>query len=344
MSANRPSDFGLRPSTHNLPDTQSPFGVVGRESELAQIAEAMKRVSNNEGRQVVLVSGEAGLRKTTLVTESARAAFDDGACVLFGHCEESLTYSYQLFAEAIGHYVADAQQDQLMAAVGTHGSELSRLVPNLTTRIGDFSPARASDADTERYLLFGAVVGMLARISERQPVVLVFDDLQWADVGSSQPRPHGPINSIHADSRALCLSRRPKFLPDHPLMDTLASLRRQPGVARLELTGLDDAGVVSFMEAAAGHSLDGPGRGLANALQRETDGNPFFVGELLRHLSETGAITRDTVSGRWVGIDSLESMPLPDSVREVIGARGVAWDRPPDGCWPSPGYRPRVRL
>ena len=321
VSTNPPPDVALRPTTHNLPDTQSPFGVVGRESELGQIADAMKRVSTDEGRQVLLVSGEAGLGKTTLVTEGARAAFDDGACVLFGHCEESLASPYQLFAEALGHYAANAHQDQLVAAVGTHGLELSRLVPILATRIGDFSPVRASDADTERYLLFGAVVGMLARISEHQPVVLVFDDLQWADAGSLQLLGYLARSTQSVRILVLCAFRETEISPDHPLMDTLASLHRQHGVSRLELIGLDDAGVVSFMEAAAGHSLDGPGRGLAHALQRETDGNPFFVGELLRHLSETGAITRDNVSGRWVGVDSLEAMPLPDSVREVIGAR-----------------------
>jgi DNA-binding SARP family transcriptional activator len=321
VPANRPPDIELRAASHNLPDTQSPFGVVARESELGQIAEAMKRVATNEGRQVLLVSGEAGLGKTTLVTEGARVAFGDDACVLFGHCEESLASPYQLFAEALGHYAANAPQDQLVAAVGTHGGELSRLVPILATRIKDISAVWASDADTERYLLFSAVVGMLARISEHQPMVLVFDDLQWADAGSLQLLGHMARSTQSMRILVLCAFRDTEISPDHPLMDTLASLHRQNGVGRLQLTGLDDAGVVSFMEAAAGHPLDGPGKGLARALQRETDGNPFFVGELLRHLSETGAIRRDNASGRWVGVDSLDAMPLPDSVREVIGAR-----------------------
>jgi tetratricopeptide (TPR) repeat protein len=93
-------------------------------------------------------------------------------------------------------------------------------------------------------------------------------------------------------------------------------------VSRIELAGLDDGGVVSFMEAAAGHSLDDAGVELAHAVYRETDGNPFFVGEVLRHLSEIGAIYQDA-AGRWVSEDSLEQMALPDSVREVIGGRVV---------------------
>ena len=79
--------------------------------------DAFKRVAAGDGREVFLVSGEAGLGKTTLVAEAARAAFDGGACVLFGHCEEDLATPYQLFAEALGHFVTHAPEEQLVAHV-----------------------------------------------------------------------------------------------------------------------------------------------------------------------------------------------------------------------------------
>ena len=113
---------------------------------------------------MLLVSGEAGLGKTTLVAEAARSAFDNGACVLFGHCEEDLATPYQLFAEALGHYVTHAPEDQLLAHVEAHGSELSRLVPALASSIPDLPPSKATDSDTERFLLFAAVVGLLATV------------------------------------------------------------------------------------------------------------------------------------------------------------------------------------
>ena len=125
------------------------------------MSDAFKRVAAGEGREVLLVSGEAGLGKTTLVAETARAAFDGGACVLFGHCEEDLATPYQLFAEALGHYVTHAPEDQLVAHVAAHGSELARLVPALASRIPDLPPSKATDTDTERFLLFAAVVGLL---------------------------------------------------------------------------------------------------------------------------------------------------------------------------------------
>ncbi len=106
----------------------------------------------------------------------------------------------------------------------------------------------------------------------------------------------------------------------HPFLETLVALRRQRGVSRVELTGLDDTGVMALMEATARHSLDAAAVGLAHALYRETDGNPFFVSEVLIHLAETGAISQD-VRGRWWTVESIEEMALPDSLREVIGAR-----------------------
>ena len=96
----------------------------------------------------------------------------------------------------------------------------------------------------------------------------------------------------------------------HPLTDTLAALHRLDGVSRIELAGLDDTGVVSFLEAAAGQPLDDAGVGLAHAVYRETDGNPFFVSEVLRHLSETGAIYQDD-TGRWAAEDPWSRWPCP---------------------------------
>ena len=137
-----------------------------------------------QGREVLLISGEAGLGKTTLVAEATRAAFDDGACVLFGHCEEDLATPYQLFAEALGHFVTHAPEDQLLLHVDAYGSELSRLVPVLTGRIPGLPPSKATDSDTERFLLFAAVVGLLSAVSAHHPVIIVLDDLQWADKAS----------------------------------------------------------------------------------------------------------------------------------------------------------------
>jgi class 3 adenylate cyclase/tetratricopeptide (TPR) repeat protein len=297
-------------------------GVVGREAETQAIADATKRVAAGEGREVLLISGEAGLGKTTLVAEAARTAYGNGACVLLGHCEEDLATPYQLFSEALGHFVTHAPEDQLLAYLTTYGSALSRLVPALASRIPDLPPSKTTDSDTERYLLFAAVVGLLATASEHQPVVLILDDLQWADKESLLLLRH--LTAAEPTMRVLVLGtyRDSELSHAHTLRETLGVLRRHRGLGRIELAGLDDAGVVAFLEAAAGQALDDAAVGLALAVYRETDGNPLFVGELLRHLVETGAVFQDA-TGRWVADGSLEQMALPDSVREVIGGRVV---------------------
>jgi hypothetical protein len=295
-------------------------GVLGRQAEISMIAAAVRRIADGGGCETLLVSGEAGLGKTTLAAEAARAAFDRGSCVLFGHCEEDLATPYQLFAEALTHFVAHADEALLIAYVDQHGAELARLVPALASRIPGLPPSKATDADTERYLLFAAVVGLLAALSRSQPVVLVLDDLQWADKGSLLMLRH--LAAAEQVTRVLILGiyHDGGLSGSHPLTDTLAALHRHSRLARIELAGLDDADVVALLEATAGYTLDEPGVGLAHAVCRETDGNPFFVSEMLRHLSETGAIYRDA-TGRWTVAAALEQMALPDSVRVVISAR-----------------------
>ena len=287
---------------------------------MSALADVVRTVVARGTHRALLISGEAGQGKTTLVAEAARNAYADGSCVLFGHCEEDLAAPYQLFVEALGHYVRHAPEEQLLAHVAAQGSELSRLVPSLAGRIPDLPPSRASDTDTERYLLFSAVIGLLAQVSLDQPVVLVLDDLQWADKGSLVLLRH--IMATDQPMRVLIIGtfRDSELSQAHPLFDTLAALRRQDEVSRMELAGLDDSGVVAFMEAIAGYTLDDAALALAHAVCRDTDGNPFFVSEILRHLSEAGVIYQDG-TGRWVADRSPEGMTLPNSLREVIGAR-----------------------
>lgn len=305
-----PSRLAVRPD----------IGIVGRKVELDALDEAAKRTGHGEPREFFLISGEAGLGKTTLVAEIARRAYENGACVLFGHCEEDLATPYQLFAEALGHYITHASEDRLLAHVAAHGSELSRVVTNMASRIPQLPPTKATDADSERFLLFSSMVGLLADAAAEQPIVLVVDDLQWADKASLLFLRHLAATTQPMRLLVLGTFRDSELSNTHPLLEALATLHRQAGVTRLELAGMDQSEVVAFMEAAAGYSLDETEIGLADAVHRETEGNPFFVTEVLRHLSESGAISRDA-EGRWRAVGPIEDMILPDSLREVIGAR-----------------------
>jgi len=192
---------------------------------------------------------------------------------------------------------------------------LARLVPEVG---GDGD--RVGDPDTERLLLLEGIVELLAAVSAREPVMVVLDDLHWADTASLQVLRH--VIASPASSRlTIAITYRDTDLGrGDTLTQLLADLHREANVTRLALHGLEDTDILELLAAAAGHDLDDDGVGLAHALRRETDGNPFFTGELLRHLGESGGIVLNE-EGRWVLTDELDELGLPSSVRDVVGRR-----------------------
>ena len=151
-------------------------------------------------------------------------------------------------------------------------------------------------------------------------MVLVLDDLHWADKPSLVLLRH--LLRSPTPMRVLFLGtyRDTDLDRSHPLSDVLGELRRQPGVDRLDLQGLDEDEISGFMANVAGHELTEGGRDLAEALHTETEGNPFFVGEVLRHLAESGAIVQDD-DGRWTTSGAVADFGIPEGVREVVGRR-----------------------
>jgi class 3 adenylate cyclase len=305
----------LPPRLQELPAV----GFVGRSDEREQLRRLFEDVREGQ-RRLALISGEPGIGKTRLCTHTALEARAKGAAVLYGRAEEELSLPYGPWAEALSHYVDHAPERVLQDHVARHGGELVRLVPAIADRLAQVPDPQETDPDTERYLLWGAVAGLLREAARDLPLVLVLDDLHWADKPSLlllrfvAAQGHG--------MRALMLAtyRESDLAAEHPLNDTIAGLHREGGVERLTLEGLDEPQIVEIMERAAGHELDEAGLGLSHELFRETDGNPFYTGELLRHLLESGAIHEDQ-SGRWSVRGSLSQLGLPQSVREVIGQR-----------------------
>jgi class 3 adenylate cyclase/tetratricopeptide (TPR) repeat protein len=297
-------------------------GVIGRENEFALLETASKRVASGEGRELIFLAGEPGQGKTTLVSALARDAHDRGMTVLLGRCDEEVGAPYRPFREALSHLVAHVDEGLLRTHVASHGGELARMVPALGQRLGELPPPQTTDPDTERYLLYAAVVGLLEEASRDRPVVLFLDDLHWADKPSLQLLRHVIANSSTTALLILSTYRHGELSAAHPLTEALAALAREPtGVSTIDLLGLEDTGVMAFMESAAGHELDDAGVGLAHQLYRETDGNPFFVAEVLRNLSESGDIFQDPSTGRWTAKDTEGPLSLPNSLRTVIGTR-----------------------
>ncbi len=295
-----------------------PTTFVGRAAEREMLDVSLKAVTTGAQR-TVLISGEPGIGKTTLSSGFARQAFETGTAVLYGHCDEDLGIPYQPWAEAMTHLVASVPDALLTAHVEARGGELARLVPELADRVL-LPPSSSNDGESARYLLFGAVLDLLARVSAVTSVALLLDDLHWSDRQSVQLLRH--VVSADAPLRLLVIGtfRESDVGTDHPLAEALAALHRESGIERIALRGLGDDELLTLLETTAGHQMTEDGVALRDALMAETEGNPFFIGEMLRHLAETGAIYQDT-EGRWEASPDLRTSGLPVSIREVVGRR-----------------------
>jgi class 3 adenylate cyclase len=268
------------------------------------------------GSSAVLLSGEAGIGKTRTAGELARHAAADGAVVLYGRCVEDLGAPYQPFVEALDSYVRSARAPQL----GRLARELTRIVPDLPDLVAGVGTPLQSDPRTEEYRLHEAVASWLMDCSRDAGLMLVLDDLHWADATTLSLLLHVVRSIAHSDARVLVIGtlRDTDTAADAALTTLLAELRRLPGSLHLPLRGLDEGEVRELLAAAAGHPLDEQQAELAGRVHRECDGNPFFVNELVRHLIDTGAMAQ--VDGRWQlrGADMLD---VPPSIRDVVARR-----------------------
>jgi class 3 adenylate cyclase/tetratricopeptide (TPR) repeat protein len=291
---------------------------VGRDAELERLGQLWKEAAAGE-RRVALLAGEPGVGKTRLAAELAAQIHEEGGSVLAGRCDEDLGVPYQPFVEALRLFVDHAPSDDLLGGLGRYGGELARLLPELNERVPELAPPLSSDPETERYRLFDAVAAWLVAVSADEPLLLVLDDLQWASKPTLLLLRH-VVRSPDA-KRVLVLGtyRDTELTHDHPLVEVVADLRREGGVERLSMSGLDDLGVAAIVEQAAGQTLDEDGVALARAIYEETEGNPFFVREVLRHLAETGAVERR--EGGWASRVPVSTLGIPEGVRDVVGRR-----------------------
>lgn len=295
------------------------FPFVARERERETLAQRWKQVSQAEVR-TVFVAGEPGVGKTRLVAELARSVHNQGAVVAAGRCDEEVSRPYQPFVEAIRHAITGVAPDRLPGLLGRFAGDLVRLVPELAEHADLLPGPLEADAESERARLIEAVVAWLEAMSAEQPVLLVLDDLHWADRASTLVLRHVVRSLTGCRVMVVGTYRDTDVDRTHPLAEVLADLRREADVERIALRGLTSDEVAAFLEGAAGHELGSGASELAVALHAATEGNPFFVEEVIRHLAETGRIhERD---GVWVAdVERVEDLELPEGIREVVGRR-----------------------
>ncbi len=305
-----------------LPSRLEPHGppvFVNRQAERDALRESLAQVAAS-GRRAAFITGDPGIGKTRLVSEVAYEAHGAGTLVLAGRCDERLELPYQPFVELCEHLVEHAPAEMLEDHVARYGDSLSRLVPSLTRRTADRTAQLAPPSESERYVLFRAVEGLLDAACADGPVLVVLEDLHWADPATlgllwrllSSPR--------RAPLMLLGTCRVTELAEDQPLRQLLADLHREANVARLDLSGLRSGDVVELVVAIGDRVGDTADEELVRALEAGTDGNPFFITELTRGLLETGAMS--STDGRWHltgGADIADH--LPPSISETLAAR-----------------------
>lgn len=294
----------------------TPF--VAREEEIERLRAAWKLAQTGQ-RGLAFVCGEPGIGKTRLAAQFARGAHDDGATVLFGRCDEEVVVPYQPFVEALRQYVTSSVPGDLRVHLGASGAELVRLVPDLAERVPGLSEAARGEPETERYRLFEAVTSLVANISLDAPVVLILDDLHWADKPTLLLLRHIVRSPQRANLLILGTYREMELGRTHPLAEALDELRREQGFERIALEGFDENEIAEWLSSAGGTGVGRRGFRLAQALHQATEGNPFFVREVVLHLVETGRVfQRD---GEWTFDTQVEELGLPEGVKQVIGRR-----------------------
>jgi predicted ATPase/DNA-binding SARP family transcriptional activator/tetratricopeptide (TPR) repeat protein len=261
--------------------------------------------------RIVLLAGDAGIGKTTLTAELARRVHDAGAIVLAGRSPRETVVPYQPFLEALRHWAMNAVLTDLRANTREYGSELARLIPELRRRAPDLPPPPQDEPETERYRLFEAVVGLLTELSRSAPVLLVLDDLQWADRPTLLLLRH--MARATNPARLLILGAyRAADRRGDTFTNALGELRRDRLASQLDIRGLSESETAELVLLRAGEN---PARAFARALYEETEGNPFFVEEIIRHLIEAGVeVGRASAS-------ELQRFGLPEGVKQVIAFR-----------------------
>jgi DNA-binding SARP family transcriptional activator len=290
-------------------------GFVGRRRELEQL-EAALSTARNGSRRLVLVAGDAGIGKTRLVEELGRRATDEGANVAWGRCYEGQgAPAFWPWVEVVRAIARSRRPDQLRRALGRAAADIAQIVPELGELFSDLAPPPRAAPESARFRLYDACSGFFARTAAIAPLVVVLDDLQWADPPSLELLEFLATRPNDAPILMVATYRSAQIAARHPLADTAAKLASESHVTRIELGGLGERELATFVAVASG-GVEVPDALIA-AVRHRTEGNPFFVSELVRLLQGEGELEGERA-------ETILRHEVPSGVRDVIRRR-LAW-------------------
>jgi CheY-like chemotaxis protein/tetratricopeptide (TPR) repeat protein len=286
---------------------------VGRTQELSQLEGALREAASGRGR-LVLLSGEAGIGKTSLLRTAVSRAEEDGFGVLHARAHDvGGAPAFYLWTEVLREFLARPESADVIAFQQASAAALLPLIPALAERLHGVSPG-AADSHEERFRLLEGVSVLLREAARPRPLLIALEDLQWADVPSLQLL-RFLAREMEA-TRMLIVGTCRTAEAEAPLGDLITEIAREPASVLFPLRGLSEGEIRELVASIFGQTCP---RAFARMMHARTEGNPLFVKEILRHLVEEEIVWHDGT--RWTGPTDLEEIPIPDSVRKVIRHR-----------------------
>jgi tetratricopeptide (TPR) repeat protein len=301
-----------------LPATASSEGLpcVGRTREIGRLGEAIERARGGDGG-LLLFSGEAGVGKTRMTLEAERMARDAGLLVLRGHCPDvDSAPPYQPLLEQIERLARLIGPEVMRQRLGENATELGKLMPELHQRYGDIPPYPTLPPEQERRYLLHGVGEFVARGGKIMPLMLVFEDLHWADESTCILLRY--LTERLKDEPVLLVGtyRDVELAPGGPFGRVLQELTRERLAEDLRLGRLSRAEIVELLVRRFGSQ---PPAALVELVFSETEGNPFFIDEVVRHLHETGKLL--TEAGKFRETIEIADTEVARGVRLIIEDR-----------------------
>ena len=291
--------------------------LVGRDSEQADLRRAVNQALAGHGG-LAMVGGEAGVGKSRLVAEIGGTAGARGMRVLTGHCVEmDSTPPYLPYVEMIEQVISSPRSPlALREALGDVAAEIARIAPGLRRLFTDIPQPVELPPELARRYLWNSFHQFVARGAQTQPLLLVLEDLHWADESTLLLTEY--LAPLLSEMPVLIIGtyRNDEIDTSHPLSHVLSQLGRRRLIVRVRVRRLSFGDVRTMVGALAGQA---PPEELVRLIDSETEGNPFFVEELYLHLAESGALLDD--HGRIRRDLKVDQASVPESIRLVIGER-----------------------
>lgn len=290
--------------------------LIGRQSDLQALQALWARTQLGHAH-LALISGEPGIGKTRLVREFQAQVKSAGATVLIGGCYEFETAApYFPVVEALRTWVGAQSELVLRHKIGAMAPELARLVPEIEAHLGPLTASPQLAPHEERLRLFDNLARFFQALANPHGLLIILDDVHWADQGTLALLHYLFRRLREVNVLVVAAYREAELDRAHPLSAALVDWNRERLVTRIAL------GRFSLTETRAllAALLSEPtiSQEFSEAIYHETEGNPFFIEEVVKSLIEQGDVYRG--EARWER-KAIAELTIPQSIKEAIGRR-----------------------